>query len=79
MTSAALTIDHFRTTLTLSDGQPGPGVRLNVLGEGEWQTDCVTYFRTAADRLIATHGYERAGDWSYDASRDTHTATINRP
>ncbi|MEV0214397.1 hypothetical protein [Micromonospora sp. NPDC050695] len=76
MTSATLTIDHFRTTLTLSDGQPGPGVRLNVLGEGDWETDFVSYFRAAADRLITTHGYVRADEWSYNASRDMHTAAI---
>ncbi len=76
ITTATLTVDHFRTTLTLSDGQPGPGVRLNVLGEGDWETDCVPYFRTAADRLLTAHGYQRDGDWSYDASRDAHTAAI---
>lgn len=76
LTAASLTIDHFRTTLTLSDGQPGPGVRLNVFGEGEWDTDYVSYFRTAADRLLTEHGYTRAGDWTYAPSRDLHTAPI---
>lgn len=76
LTVATLTIDAFRTTLALSDARPGPDVRLNVLGEGEWEKDCVPYFRAAADRLLTTHGYQRGGGWSYDSSRDAHTAPI---
>ncbi|MEV1315465.1 hypothetical protein AB0J14_05190 [Micromonospora arborensis] len=76
LTAATLTIDHFRTTLALSDGQPGPGVRLNVLGDRDWDTDFVSYFRAAADRLLTAHGYTRADGWTYDTRRDVHTAPI---
>lgn len=79
LTAATLTIDSFRTTLALSDDQPGPGVRVNILGQpsdGDWDRDHVSYFRNAADRQLTAHGYTRAGGWQYDSRRDVHTAPI---
>ncbi|MER7166806.1 hypothetical protein ABT336_12180 [Micromonospora sp. NPDC000207] len=73
---ASLTIDAFRTTLTLVDG--GRTNRHNILGDddGDWNNNPTVYFRNAADRKLAALGHTRTGEWTYNASRDTHIATI---
>lgn len=64
LTSATLTIEDFRTTLTVDrDGQRIE--RINVFGEnsdGDWDRNPVGFFRNAADRILRLDGYERADD-----------------
>lgn len=77
-TVATLTIDAFRTTLTVTaDGQPGE--RHNILGtaaDGDWDANHIAYFRNAADRHLGAAGYIRTCEWTHHRDRDVHTAPI---
>lgn len=79
-TTATLTIDAFRTTLTITDPTTASDrTRFDIFGEnsdGDWDRDPTGFFRTAADRRLDAAGWTRAGAWAYDTARDVHTAPL---
>ncbi|PZG16483.1 hypothetical protein C1I95_17405 [Micromonospora craterilacus] len=82
MSTAALTIAAFQSTLLLTPDGWQPGQRrdchniLRAPEDGDWDTDHVACLRNAADRKLHALGYTRAAGWEYHASNDVHTAPI---